>query len=109
MRVLSKDYFIQQQSYAFGEPTLQYWNNDRLNPYVRNDDKPFNWMRADAVGGRSLLWGRQVYRWSEQDFRSNALDGNGVPWPVHQVEPRARQRGPQTLGPFDQADALGLA
>ena len=77
-----KDYFIQQQSYAFGEPTLQYWNNDRLNPYVRNDDKPFNWMRADAVGGRSLLWGRQVYRWSEQDFRSNALDGNGVPWPV---------------------------
>ena len=77
-----RDYAIQQKSYAFGEPTVHYWNNDRLNPYVRDDSKPFNWMRADAVGGRSLLWGRQVYRWSAQDFRSNAVDGHGVPWPV---------------------------
>ena len=78
----SRDYPIQQNSYAFGEPTIHYWNNDRLNPYVRNEDKPFNWMRADVVGGRSLLWGRQVYRWSEQDFRANAADGNGIDWPV---------------------------
>ena len=78
----NRDYPIQQNSYAFGEPTIHYWNNDRLNPYVRNEDKPFNWMRADVVGGRSLLWGRQVYRWSEQDFRANAADGNGIDWPV---------------------------
>jgi choline dehydrogenase-like flavoprotein len=78
----NRDYPIQQKSYAFGEPTIQYWNNDRLNPYVRTEDKPFNWMRADVVGGRSLLWGRQVYRWSEQDFAANARDGHGVAWPV---------------------------
>ena len=34
------------------------------------------------MGGRSLLWGRQTYRFSEQDFRANAEDGNGIPWPV---------------------------
>jgi len=78
----ARDYPIQSQSYAFSEATIQYWNNDRENPYVRTPDKPFNWMRADVVGGRSLLWGRQVYRWSEQDFAANASDGNGVPWPV---------------------------
>ena len=78
----ARDYPIQNSSYAFSEATIQYWNNDRLNPYVRNEDKPFKWMRADVVGGRSLLWGRQVYRWSEQDFKANASDGHGVPWPV---------------------------
>lgn len=76
------DYPIQSTSYAFSDATLQYWNNDRLNPYVRNEEKPFIWNRADVVGGRSLLWGRQVYRWSAQDFSANAADGHAIPWPV---------------------------
>ncbi len=80
------DYPVQSTSYAFSEATIQYWNNDRLNPYVTPDDKPFVWKRADAVGGRSLLWGRQVYRWSEQDFKANATDGHGIPWPVDYEE-----------------------
>lgn len=78
----ASDYPIQSKSYAFSEANIQYWNNDRENPYVRNEQKPFSWKRADVVGGRSLLWGRQVYRWSEQDFKANASDGNGIPWPV---------------------------
>lgn len=78
----ARDYPMQSQSYAFSQATQQYWNNDRLNPYVRDEDKPFKWMRTDVVGGRSLVWGRQVYRWSEQDFQANASDGHGVPWPV---------------------------
>lgn len=79
---LASDYPIQRKSYACNEATIQYWNNDRLNPYVRDGDKPFNWIRADVVGGRSLLWGRQTYRWSDMDFKANARDGNGIPWPV---------------------------
>jgi choline dehydrogenase-like flavoprotein len=39
-----------------------------------------------VVGGRSILWGRQVYRFSEQDFRANGDDGHGVPWPVDYAE-----------------------
>lgn len=78
----AREYAIQSKNYAFSEATIQYYNNDRLNPYVRNEDKPFIWTRADVVGGRSLLWGRQVYRWSEQDFSANADDDFAIPWPV---------------------------
>jgi hypothetical protein len=33
---------------------------------------------AIHVGGRSLLWGRQSYRFSDFDFEANAKDGFGV-------------------------------
>jgi choline dehydrogenase-like flavoprotein len=82
----ARDYPIQSQNYAFSDATVQFWNNDRLNPYVRNEEKPFGWFRTDVVGGRSLVWGRQVYRWSEQDFKANATDGHGIPWPVDYQE-----------------------
>ncbi|MFM2361043.1 MAG: hypothetical protein RLY16_3036, partial [Bacteroidota bacterium] len=44
--------------------------------------KRFDWFRGYQVGGRSLLWGRQSYRWSDFDFEANAKDGHGVDWPV---------------------------
>jgi choline dehydrogenase-like flavoprotein len=34
------------------------------------------------LGGRSILWGRQSYRWSDFDFEANAKDGIAVDWPV---------------------------
>ena len=34
------------------------------------------------MGGRSTLWGRQSYRWSNMDFEANAKDGYGVDWPI---------------------------
>jgi choline dehydrogenase-like flavoprotein len=77
-----QEYPVQSRVYAFSETNRQFWNNDRENPYVRNEDKPFLWARANVVGGRSLLWGRQSYRFSEQDFGANAADGYGIPWPV---------------------------
>ncbi|HWV64747.1 GMC family oxidoreductase [Chitinophaga sp.] len=71
---------IQSRCYAFDEGTQQYWVNDKENPY--NEIKPFNWLRGYHVGGRSLMWGRQVYRWSDLDFEANAKDGHGVDWPI---------------------------
>ena len=38
------------------------------------------------MGGRSLMWGRQSYRWSDHDFEANARDGHGVDWPVRYKE-----------------------
>ena len=32
-------------------------------------------MRGYHVGGRSLMWGRQSYRFSDLDFEANARDG----------------------------------
>ena len=82
LRDLYKDeYPVQSQQYAFDETTRHYYNNDKLNPYV-DQPKDFLWFRADVVGGKSLLWGRQVYRWSDLDFEANKNDGHGIDWPI---------------------------
>ena len=78
----AEEYPIQSKSYAFSDTNIQFWNNDKDNPYAYDEENPFIWTRADVVGGRSLLWGRQSYRFSDQDFKANARDGNGIPWPV---------------------------
>lgn len=78
----AEQYPIQSRSYAFNEATRHFFINDKNNPYDFDSKKPFEWVRADVVGGRSLLWGRQTYRWSEQDFQANRQDGHGIPWPI---------------------------
>ncbi len=78
----ARDYKWGSKTNAFDEASLRFWNNDRKNPYAEDEGKPFMWARADVVGGRSLLWGRQSYRFSEQDFRANEVDGHGIAWPV---------------------------
>src|ERR671912_15632 len=37
-------------------------------------------------GGRSLMWGRQSYRFSQLDFEANAKDGIAIDWPVRYNE-----------------------
>jgi choline dehydrogenase-like flavoprotein len=77
-----EEYPIQSKSYSFSEANRHFFVNDKLDPYNFPPDKPFEWVRGDVVGGRSLLWGRQTYRWSEQDFEANRIDGRGLPWPI---------------------------
>jgi choline dehydrogenase-like flavoprotein len=43
-------------------------------------------VQGAQVGGRSLLWGRQVYRWSDLDFEANLKDGHGVDWPIRYAD-----------------------
>ena len=38
------------------------------------------------VGGRSLLWARQTYRWSDLDFEANRRDGHGIDWPLRYAD-----------------------
>lgn len=77
---MKENHPIQSRCYAFDEATEHFWVNDKENPY--NEIKPFNWLRGYHVGGRSLMWGRQCYRWSDIDFEANAKDGHGVDWPI---------------------------
>ena len=63
-----------------GADTKHFWANDIENPYT--EIKPFLWLRAHQMGGRSMLWGKQTYRWSELDFKANLEDGHGVDWPI---------------------------
>ena len=79
---LNNEYFIQQQNYALNQSTKHFFVSDKENPYKTEKDKPFSWIRGYQLGGRSLLWYRQSYRWCEMDFAANKIDGNGVDWPI---------------------------
>jgi choline dehydrogenase-like flavoprotein len=85
-KLYEDEYFIQSKNYMFGEQTRHLFNNDKMNPYSRNSLMPFNWFRLNALGGKSILWGGGAYRWSDLDFRANALDGHGIDWPIRYVD-----------------------
>jgi len=71
---------IQIRHYSIGEDNKHFYVNDLENPY--QEAKRYDWIRGDVVGGRSLLWGRLCYRWSDLDFEANKKDGFGVDWPI---------------------------
>ncbi len=71
---------IISKCYAFYEGTTQFFVKDAEHPYVQ--EKPFDWIRGYQVGGKSLLWAREVQRWSKYDFEGPARDGFAVPWPI---------------------------
>ena len=85
-KALERDQFIQRHCYACNEYSGKFFVNDRENPYSFDADKPFHWIRGRQVGGRSIMWGRQVYRWSDLDFEANARDGFGVDWPIRYAD-----------------------
>lgn len=72
--------FIQARHGSFREDNKHFFINDIENPY--QEDKRFDWVRADVVGGRSLLWGRQCLRWSDLDFEANLKEGISIDWPI---------------------------
>jgi len=66
-------------------PAAAHWFVDDVdNPY--GEDQRFDWMRGYHVGGRSLLWGRQSYRFSDLDFEANAKEGVAVDWPIRYTD-----------------------
>ena len=75
-----KDYPVLKRDYPLNETNLDYWTKDSESPYT--EIKRFDWFRGYHMGGRSLMWGRQSYRWSDLDFEANAKDGHGVDWPI---------------------------
>jgi choline dehydrogenase-like flavoprotein len=72
--------FVQSRHYSFREDNKHFYINDKQNPY--EETKRFDWIRGDVVGGRSLLWARACYRWSDLDFETNGKDGYGIDWPI---------------------------
>src|SRR6516225_10148054 len=53
---------IQSRHYSYREDNKDFYINDLENPY--HEIQRFDWIRGDIVGGRSLLWARQCYRFS---------------------------------------------
>lgn len=76
-----KKYPVQGRTwYIMHYSIIQWFIEDSLQPYT--EIKPFDWMRAYQVGGKSLVWGRHSYRWSDLDFEANARENVGIDWPI---------------------------
>jgi len=86
---IQHDQPIQSKTSQLNEGTKHFFINDRDNPYTHDKDKPYVWIRGHQLGGRSLIWTRQTYRWTERDFNANAADGMAEPWPIsyQDIEP----------------------
>lgn len=76
----TKTHPVIARGWALYEPIMDYWVNEVDCPYT--EIKPFTWWRSYQMGGRSILWGRQSYRWSDHDFGANLKDGIAVDWPI---------------------------
>src|SRR5262245_13734541 len=91
------DYPVQSRCYAFHAGTSSYLINDMESPYGTDSDAPFSWIRARALGGKSLLWAGHCYRMGDLDFTAASQDGIGEDWPIRYEE----------IAPFyDEAERL---
>ena len=77
---------VQKGSVSFDEISQRYWTDDIDNPYSTPADRKFDWFRARQMGGKSVIWGRQVYRMSDLDFEANLRDGIAVDWPIRYAD-----------------------
>jgi choline dehydrogenase-like flavoprotein len=81
---IKKDYQIASKNYIFSEATAHFLTKDAEQEYIQ--DRPYDWIRAYHVGGRSLLWGRMTQRWSDFDFEGPARDAFAVDWPIRYAD-----------------------
>ncbi len=86
-RKATREQPIQTLCYACDEWGSKFFVNDHDEPYsVAPESQGFRYIRGRHVGGRSIMWGRQSYRWSDLDFEANARDGFGVDWPIRYAD-----------------------
>jgi len=82
----------EEQARHYGKQSRLHWwvkedhkhliNKDDEYPYDEVEGTRFDWIRGHHLGGRSIMWGRHCYRWSDIDFEANAQEGVGVDWPI---------------------------
>jgi len=81
--IIRKTRPVQKDCYACNEFNYDWFANDLEEPYTTPKDKPFSWQgRTRMVGGRTNVWGRQSYRFSDLDFKAASYDGYGMDWPL---------------------------
>lgn len=86
----------EKEEHYFQQNRLNWWVNQDNKHWINKDSeysydevKRFDWIRGHHVGGRSIMWGRHCYRWSDLDFEANKKEGIGVDWPIRykDIEP----------------------
>ncbi|HEX6925542.1 MAG TPA: GMC family oxidoreductase [Longimicrobiaceae bacterium] len=81
---MEEAYPVLRRDYPLNEKNLDWWASDQDSPYT--EIRRFDWFRGYQVGGRSLMWGRQSYRWSDIDFEANLRDGIAIDWPIRYAD-----------------------
>ncbi len=71
---------IQSTLYLYGQNMKHFLVKDIDHPYQQT--RPFNWYRGYHMGGRSLLWAKHTFRYSDYDFEAPERDGVGIDWPI---------------------------
>jgi len=69
-----------------GEFSSHFYVKDSEHPYTTDPGKPFTWVRARIVGGKTLHWGRLSWRFSDLDFKAASYDGFDADWPIDYKE-----------------------
>jgi len=77
---MERRYPVLKRDFPLNEKNLDWWASDEDSPYT--EVKRFDWYRGYQVGGRSLMWGRCSFRWSDFDYEANAREGVGTDWPI---------------------------
>ncbi len=75
---------LERSRFALNEKNPDFWVNEAESPYT--EVKRFDWYRGYQVGGRSLMWGRCSFRFSDIDYEANAKDGIAIDWPIRYAD-----------------------
>jgi len=65
-----------------GEFSRHFYVKDTEHPYTTDPGKPFMWVRARIVGGKTLHWGRLSWRYADLNLKAASDDGFGDDWPI---------------------------
>jgi choline dehydrogenase-like flavoprotein len=79
----AKEQWMQDTASHFSR---HFYVKDTEHPYTTEPGKPFLWVRARIVGGKTLHWGRLSWRLSDLDFKAATHDGFDVDWPIEYKE-----------------------
>ncbi len=63
-----------------------FWAKRRDWKYTFPADKPYRWVRARALGGKTNCWDAGATRWCPREFKAASYDGHDVDWPVDYEE-----------------------
>lgn len=83
-QAMEEMYPVLKRDYPLNEKNLSFWASDKDSPYT--EVRRFDWYRGYQVGGRSLMWGRHSYRWSDFDFEANTREGIAIDWPIRYAD-----------------------
>jgi choline dehydrogenase-like flavoprotein len=69
-----------------GDAPPQFFLDEKEQPYLTPEGKPFSLTRVWGRGGKTNVWGRVSLRMSDLNFAAAELDGWGIPWPIRYAD-----------------------